>query len=474
LRGNAWATHNRALTREPTAGLPFHALVLVTALAAGAVAQGGYYLPGRVLVAVLVAAAVGTALLVRPAWPRSWPLLFACVALATWAWVRALAEGRGRAAVPTMLTVAVLAAAVFVVERTDGRLRRWYAAGAVAIGVLIAVTGWIGVAAHWHRWAVLDNAFWRAGGTITYPNALAALLVAFALLAFALLRAQPRSLALTAAAYLLLVGLGATISRAGVLAFLVGLLVLAALTGVRATLVQVAPAVLGAVVAFAALAPSLVATAPARPAVALAGMAGGMGVAFGLTRFRPRVGVAAVLATVLLVGAGLVWAVARDAGGADATLRVLVERRVTVESSGRSGALRAVGDLVSQRPIIGVGPGHVAFSWTGPDGRIMSARYAHDEYLQVLVELGAVGLALLIAVIVAAAATIRAGRRSVDPAPLWAGAVAAVTAVAVHSGFDFLWQLPVIPLTVGLLVGLAAPTSTADNTSNEPDVMEET
>jgi hypothetical protein len=27
----------------------------------------------------------------------------------------------------------------------------------------------------------------------------------------------------------------------------------------------------------------------------------------------------------------------------------------------------------------------------------------------------------------------------------------------VHSGFDFLWQLPVIPLTAALLVGLAGP-----------------
>lgn len=40
---------------------------------------------------------------------------------------------------------------------------------------------------------------------------------------------------------------------------------------------------------------------------------------------------------------------------------------------------------------------------------------------------------------------------------IWAGAVAALAALLIHSGFDFLWQLPVIPLTGGLLVGLTSP-----------------
>jgi 4-amino-4-deoxy-L-arabinose transferase-like glycosyltransferase len=44
---------------------------------------------------------------------------------------------------------------------------------------------------------------------------------------------------------------------------------------------------------------------------------------------------------------------------------------------------------------------------------------------------------------------------------LWAGAVAAAIAFAVHSGFDFLWQVPAIPLTVAALVGLAIGQSRA-------------
>jgi hypothetical protein len=39
----------------------------------------------------------------------------------------------------------------------------------------------------------------------------------------------------------------------------------------------------------------------------------------------------------------------------------------------------------------------------------------------------------------------------------WAGVVAAAAAFAVHSGFDFVWHLPAIVLTVTLLVGLVLP-----------------
>jgi len=37
------------------------------------------------------------------------------------------------------------------------------------------------------------------------------------------------------------------------------------------------------------------------------------------------------------------------------------------------------------------------------------------------------------------------------------GVVAAAAAFAVHSGFDFVWHLPAIVLTVTLLVGLVLP-----------------
>jgi hypothetical protein len=44
---------------------------------------------------------------------------------------------------------------------------------------------------------------------------------------------------------------------------------------------------------------------------------------------------------------------------------------------------------------------------------------------------------------------------------LQAGATAAVVVVLVHSGFDFLWHLPVVLIVAGLCAGLGFP-STGD------------
>jgi O-antigen ligase len=464
---NALVTSHRMDQTVVPDRLPIHALLLIAALAAGMVAQGGFYLPGRILVAVLIAVALGAALLVPGPWIGLRALLVACGALASWVVIRAATGGRPAVALAALLTLGGLVSAVLVVQRIDSRLREACAVTAVAVGGLLAVTGWAGVALHWHRWAVDVGGLWRGGGPLTYPNALAALLAALSLLATGLLLARPGSLTRAATVYLLLVGLGATLSRAGLLALLIGFVVLVIAVDRRAVLIRVVPAAVGAVVAFSALAPSFPATAPARPLLAIAGMT--VGLAITLASARVRAGV--VVGGALAVGAALVWVATRVAGAGD-TVRTLTERRVTVDSLGRSGAMRAAVDLVSDRPVFGAGPGQATFSWTAADGRMLSARYAHNEYLQVLVELGAVGLALVLAVMVTVAITVRRGRGSVLPKPLWAGAVAAIVALAVHSGFDFLWHLPVTLLLVGLLVGLAGPTPADASPYSQPSVKE--
>ena len=50
------------------------------------------------------------------------------------------------------------------------------------------------------------------------------------------------------------------------------------------------------------------------------------------------------------------------------------------------------------------------------------------------------------------------GARPTGPAgATWAGVIAATAAFAVPSGFDFVWHLPAIVLTVTLLIGLVLP-----------------
>jgi O-antigen ligase len=253
--------------------------------------------------------------------------------------------------------------------------------------------------------------------------------------------ARQRSIADAGATYLLLVGLGATLSRAGFLALLAGLALLVFLAGLRTVLRHAAPPGLGALVAIAALTPSFPITAPTRPAIAILGLAAGFGLTVGLNRLRTK-----ALAVILLVGIALTAA-------ALATRSSLIPGRIGLSSPDRAGASGAALDLVATRPLAGIGPGQTWFSWTATDGQVRIGHYVHNEYLQVLVELGAIGLGLVLCLLVAIVLTLRRARTGV----LWAGCVAGLAALAVHSGFDFLWHIPAVLLTAGMLTGLATP-----------------
>lgn len=440
--------------------LPPHALVLVMALAAAVVAQGGYYLPGRILAAVLVAVALVVALRTRH-WSSADPrlALLACCGLAAWAVVRAAVDGDVVAAVPTVVSAGCLVGALLVAQRTDASQRELCAVVAVGIGVLVAVSGWIAVVWRIPSWATVADGLFRASSTLTYPNAAAALLASLAMLAVSLQLLRPQSLPRVAATYVLLVGLGATLSRAGVLALLVGLVILSLLAGVLATVRQVAPPGLGAVVALGALAPSFPGTEPARPAIAMLGLVAGLVIAVGVTRLRGRVQAMVQLAA--FAGTAIVVAI-----NSSRTVDRLLHGRVALSSPDRADAASAALDIVAAQPVTGVGPGQALFSFTR-DGQVRVIRYAHNEYLQVLVELGAIGLGLVLLLLVAVVVFVRRGRRYTEPPTLWAGAVAAVAVLLVHSGFDFLWHIPVILLAAGLFIGLAGP-SVVDGPTKDP------
>ncbi|MEV0678172.1 O-antigen ligase family protein [Actinosynnema sp. NPDC050436] len=432
--GGLSPSDERVVARDADA-LPLHLLLLLAALSAAVVAQGGYYLPGRILSAVLAGAALALALRDRP---RDLLLPAACGALALWAVLRASLGAEPLTAVPTVVALGVFGAAVLVAQRADARQRELCAKVLIGLGALGALTGWVAVAWRVPSWSVVADGLVRAASTLTYPNAAAALFAALAVLAIC----RPSAVH-AGAACLLLVGLGATLSRAGLVALVCGLVAAGFLAGWRRTARHAAGPVLGAVLALGALVPSFPASGPPERVLAAGGLLAGVGLAVWSTRAGGRV-LAGVAAGVAAAGVAVVATGLLPLGGG------LLGGRLSLGSPDRSGAADAALHLVAANPLTGVGPGRGWFTFHRDGPRVM--RYVHNEYLQVLVELGAVGLLLLGVLLYA---VFRAVRTRVDGP--WAGAVAAVVVLAVHSGFDFLWHLPVTLLAAGTLIGLASP-----------------
>jgi hypothetical protein len=373
-------------------------------------------------------------------------------------------HGTSDAVLPALATLATLATLVAVPEvvRRTGPVaagvdhREWLAGAVVALGGLVALAAWAGVAWRLPRFAILvDGRLWRGGSTLTYPNAAAALLVMLAVLAIGARAGRPRSAYRAGVGYLLLVGVGAAASRAGFIALAVGLVGLGLFAGVRATARRLAAPLLGAVVAVGALTPSFPAHDPPRPGLAMAGLLVGAALAIGPALLAGRLPGWARLAALLSVpvGAALLLTRVVPARALDAVLA----SRGNLASEGRTGALHAALRLVDARPVTGTGVGLARFVWPTGDGNLSIALYAHNEYLQLLVDLGAVGLALLAALALAIVVVLRRGRRIAQSPGIRAGAIGGLAAFAAHSGFDFLWHIPVLPLVAALLVGLAGP-----------------
>jgi hypothetical protein len=393
------------------------------------------------------------------------PVPATAAALGTWVLVRAVlagAAGGGAgawdisagdlpAALAAVATLASLVGVLVVMARTGPAQRESAAGIAIAVGAVVAVTAWVGVTWRLPRFAVLvDYQLWRGASTLTYPNAAAALLVPLSLLAIALLVARPGSVLRAVLAYLLLVGVGATLSRAGFIALLLGFLVLA--VTLRAALWRAVPVLAGAGIAVAALLPSFPASRTPGPLLAALGLLAGTAVVL-LPRWVGAVAVpVAAVVTVAVLPSGVLHAVWRSRGNLD--------------SGGRTGALHAALDLVARHPLTGTGVGPARYLWSTVDGRGAVALYVHNEYVQTLVDLGAIGFVLLLGLLAALAVHLYRGRRYPHRPGIRAGALAALAAFAVHSGFDFLWHITVLPLAASLLLGLAGPAIREETINN--------
>jgi O-antigen ligase len=306
----------------------------------------------------------------------------------------------------------------------------------------------VGVAWRVSPWALEDGGLWRAASTITYANATGASLAALALLAIGSFAVSDKNLLARLMAYVLVVGLLATASRAGLVSFALGAVVLVLWTRGRA-LRPMLPVLIGSLIAFGALVPSILVTHHANPALALIGLAIGAAVSLASPRVLAVTVIALIVATIAIAGLQI-----HTFSG----FTTLQHDRVTTNSPDRTHEVHAALDVARQHPITGVGPGNLDLAWTvnAPTPSIMHVRYAHDEYLQVVDEVGIVGLGILALGLIAIGATIWRGRRDLDVL-VAAGCVSALFALAVHSSLDFLWHIPVVGLTGAVIVGVLLP-----------------
>jgi O-Antigen ligase len=428
--------------------------LLLVAVASGLLGQGAYYPSVQRPFAALVVVASLLALAGRPLTKADLrlPPTVPALALAAWAVFDSALVGVGGAGAGPALLLIGLVAVLLVCRRLRGEDRELLLAGTVGIGLLVALTGWLGVAGRVGVWAFQAQGLWRASSTLTYPNATAALLAPISLVVIGRLAGTPGSAPLAMAAAGLLSGLAATMSRAGALALVVGLIALAGLLGFRTVARAVVGPMAGALVTLLCLLPSLPAASPPRPALALVGLGTGLALAAVTARSR-RWPAIALLGGVLLAGAaGLL-----TGGDSGSAVRAVAEARVNLASPDRTDALHAALRLVAQQPMTGTGPGHADLRWKGQDHGTQLFTYVHNEYAQIAAELGLVGLALLAVLLASIARLLWRARPTGRGGTTWAGAAAAAAAFAVHSGFDFVWHLPAVVLTVTLLVGVALP-----------------
>jgi O-antigen ligase len=416
-------------------------------------AQGGFFDRGRLIVGILVGLAVATALVPKRVRIRDFaqPVVVMSGLVVAWSLVRAAGLGTVRLGVGTAALLGLTSATFVLVRSESAAARQALLTWVLGVGGAVAMTGWVGVVFHWEPLAIPTTGLWRASSVITYANATATVLVMLALVGLGL-RASCNG-GHPVLLMSLLLGVASTLSRGGAVALVVGLLALAFWVGwSRLMAVVVAPAV-GALVAFAGLLPGLPQSAPPRPVLAVVALTAGSAITVGMgRRSRPLRHVGAVLGCLLL---GLSMLSLADPDGR-------LFQRLSPFSPERMSRNAAALELFADHKLIGTGPGPLWLVWEEPGGGSAGAWFVHNEYLQVLVQLGVVGALLVAGMLLVAARTVNGGRATTRDPGLWAGISAALVALSVHSAFDFLWHVPAIPMLAALLVGVAARPTTKE------------
>jgi O-Antigen ligase len=461
----------RAALRAVQGGLLLLPLVL-------AFASGGFFAGPRLVAAICAWALLAVAVVavpgaVLPGAPAARAALAAFAALAAWTWLAARwsssPAGADQEVELALLYLPALAAGAIVWrERRAARLVEpaLAAAALVVIGYGLADRLLPGIV-HLHASA-------RAGGRLeqplTYWNATGAVAAIGIVLCARIAgdTTRPRTLRMAAAAAAAPLGMGAylSFSRGAIACLLAGLAAVVAFDRTRAQL-RAAAVVLGAaVLASLAAAPfaAVRALAPAHATVeglvvlallaAISAAAALVQRRRGFDEKRPALRAAPVLAVVVALAvlpyAAVVLA-ERAAPSRNAAFGA-TNARLSDAGSHRLAYWRVALDVAADHPLAGAGPGSFGVDWLQRRTIDERVRNAHSLELETLADLGAIGFALLAAVL-AAIGLATAGVLRADRA-LAAGPAAAALTGALHAGLDWDWEMPAVTLVVIALAGL--------------------
>ena len=184
----------------------------------------------------------------------------------------------------------------------------------------------------------------------------------------------------------------------------------------------------------------------ATAAAAAAVLQPGEGAALLRGRTAATVAGAARLAAVVALGVAGVLAV-RDDRSTPAALQGASARLLSSSTSYRSDYWAVAVGAVRDRPLLGLGAGGFERRWLRERDAPLFVRDAHNVYLETLAELGPLGLAVLLAVLLVPLA----GARAVAASAAGRAALAAYAALLAHAALDWDWELPVVALCTLLL-----------------------
>jgi hypothetical protein len=491
----------------PALGVGVPAALAFLAPTLASAANGGYFPTQWGWSAIALLLVVGTALVVRPSialGPLEWTMLGGLVAFAGWvalSTVWSVSSAQPVLEVERNLVYVAAVAALFCVA--SRRSFPWVAGGLLAAIYSVAMYPLATRLFPGQLAAYPPSIGYQLAAPFGYWNALGVFVAMGVLLALGF-AAHGRTAALRAASAAALVPLACTLyltfSRGAWLALAAAAVVVLALdperlrVGVVALALAPAPAI-GIVLASRShaltrqgaeltaasreghrIAAVLVALALVQAAVSL--------VLHGVARrvaLDRRVGLAAVALLVVLGGVGGGLAIARAGGPTklvgnayDAfvsperpTGQDLNSRLVNLSGSGRADYWRVAWREFTENPVLGAGAGSYERYWVRDRPNAFFARNAHNLYLEVLAELGPVGLLLLcVALGAPLVAAVRMRRR-----PLVAAVAGAYVAFCLHAAIDWDWQLTGLTLTALLCGGALAVAARPERPGSAPRTL---